>query len=136
MVFLALRVQLAQGACFLAGMVLLAAEVIIGRTAALLAILPIVYFGAHAWQFVRSRRLTAHIQQQAKDYRPVTLGGRAVELQGEQLWSEATELLKSGVTNIVCCNDSERTNRLSLPGRQQCGPDLSRERAEIRRDDA
>jgi hypothetical protein len=116
MVFLALRVQLAQGACFLAAMVLLTAEVITGRTAHPLAIFPILYFGAHAWQFVQSRRLPAQIRQQAKDYRPVALGGRAVELQGEQLWSEATELLKSGVTNIVCCNDSERTGSVSLAG--------------------
>lgn len=116
MMFIALKVQLAQGACFLAAMVLLAAEVIVGRTAAPLAILPILYFGAHAWQFVQSRRATAQIRQQARDYRPVALGGRAVELQGEQLWSEATELLKSGVTNIVCCNDSERTGSVSLAG--------------------
>ena len=116
MIFFALRVQLAQGACFLAAMVLLAAEVIIGRTASPLAILPILYFGAHTWQFVQSRRLTAEIGQQTKAYRPVALGGRAVELQGEQLWSEATGLLKSGVTNIVCCNDSERTGSVSLAG--------------------
>jgi hypothetical protein len=116
MMFFALRVQLAQGACFLAAMVLLAAEVIVGRTASPLAILPILYFGAHAWQFAQSRRATARIRRQAKDYRPLALGGRAVELQGEQIWSEATELLKSGVTNIVCCNDSERTGSVSLAG--------------------
>lgn len=116
MAFLLLKVQFLQGLCFLTAMVLLAIEVATGRAAPYLAVLPIIYFGAHVWQLVTSRAALARFRRDAANYRPVVLAGRPVALRGEQLWSEAQALLNSGVANVVCCDDAERTGSVSLAG--------------------